>query len=140
MNAFIFWSVHRFFAVRRAAQRASEAGCPEAVDGVIQATAGSCLLSKLRIIRSWRGLGCNMHPSGVWGKAPSSSPPNFCFSMACINQRMILKQPVLDNAYQQRDAPCTQQHDHKGNASHGQAALGETIPIVGEVAGFDAIA
>ena len=77
MNAFIFWSVHRFFAVRRAAQRASEAGCPEAVDGVIQATAGSFLLSKLRIIRSWRGLGCNMHPSGVWGKAPSSSPSNF---------------------------------------------------------------
>ena len=49
----------------------------EAVGCVIQATAGSCLFVKSRSISRWRGLGCNMHPSGVWGKAPSSSPSNF---------------------------------------------------------------
>ena len=62
------------------AQRASEAGCPEVVDCVTQATAGSCSLLKLRNIRHWQGPGCNLHPGGVWGKAPSVTPSNFCFS------------------------------------------------------------
>ena len=76
------------------AQRASEAGCPEAVDCVIQATAERCLLFKLRSIRRCRGLGARSarkmiqwiifseggpeghgrgsHPSGSLRAAPSS--------------------------------------------------------------------
>ena len=54
-NEFIHFLVcPAFFRCALCAQRASEAGCLEAVDCVIQATAGSCLLSKLRNIRHWR--------------------------------------------------------------------------------------
>ena len=113
MNAFIFWSVQRFFAVRLRTAWPALLACPEAVACIIQATAGSCLLLKLRSIRHWRGPGCNLHPGGVWGlgapgkaasgrlsaesgpegpgKAPSFSPLNFCFQGA-VSMRDQLKQ------------------------------------------------
>ena len=52
MHSFSGWP--SVFRCALCAQHASEAGCPEAVACVIQATAGSCLLLKLRIIRRCR--------------------------------------------------------------------------------------
>ena len=54
--------------------------CPEAVDCVLQATAGSCCLSKSCNIRHCRVQGGAPLPGGVWGKAPSFLyPSNFLF-------------------------------------------------------------
>ena len=72
------------------AQRASEAGCPEAMDCVIQVTVGSCLLSKLRSIRHWRVQGGTAILVGFGAKPQRiPSPSNFCFSVSCFNQGIV---------------------------------------------------
>ena len=63
------------------AQRASEAGRPEAMDCVIRVAAGSCLLSKSCRIRRSRVQGGAPLPGGVWGKAPTELfPVKFLFA------------------------------------------------------------
>ena len=71
------------------AQRASEAGRPEAMDCVIRVAAGSCLLSKSCRIRRSRVQGGAPLPGGVWGKAPTELfPVKFLFVYA-FNQGSV---------------------------------------------------
>ena len=57
------------------AQHASEAGCPGAMECVIQVAAGNCSFSKSCRIRHSRVQGGAPLPGGVWGKAPTQPFP-----------------------------------------------------------------
>jgi len=98
-----FRSAARLLLCALRTARPAKLACPETILCVLTAAAGSCLMSKFHNIRSRRGLGCTLHPSGSTRAEPSSCP---LLLFSCFSQiqfvfsglRMILSPGMAEIA------------------------------------------